>query len=37
MKIRINDQEADVTLENEKTLGEIITNMAQWLETCGTG
>jgi len=35
MKIRINDQEADVTLENEKTLGEIITNMAQWLEASG--
>jgi hypothetical protein len=35
MKIRINDQEADVTLENEKTLGEVITNMAQWFESSG--
>jgi len=35
MKIRINGQEADITLENEKTLGEIITNMIQWLESSG--
>jgi hypothetical protein len=35
MKIRINAQEADVTIENEKTLGEVISNMALWLESSG--
>jgi molybdopterin converting factor small subunit len=35
MQIRINDQTADVTLENEKTVGEIIANIEQWLAASG--
>ena len=35
MQIRINDRIADVTLENEKTVGEIIANIEQWLASGG--
>jgi hypothetical protein len=35
MQIRINDQTADITLENEKTAGEVIANIEQWLASGG--
>jgi hypothetical protein len=35
MQIRINDQDADITLENEKTVGEIVASVEQWLITAG--
>jgi hypothetical protein len=35
MQIRINNQAADITLENEKTTGEVIANIEQWLAASG--
>jgi hypothetical protein len=35
MLIRINDRPADITLENEKTAGEVIANIGQWLAESG--
>jgi hypothetical protein len=35
MQIRINNQAADITLENEKTAGEVIRNIEQWLASGG--
>jgi hypothetical protein len=35
MQIRINNQAADITLENEKTAGEVIANIEQWLAAAG--
>ncbi|TFG65288.1 MAG: hypothetical protein E4H36_00460 [Spirochaetales bacterium] len=35
MRILVNDREVDVTLEQEKTLGEVVVGMAGWLEDSG--
>ena len=33
MRIRINDQSIDFTLEDEKTLGEVVEGIEQWLNS----
>jgi len=35
MKIRINGQAADISLENEKTTGEVLASLDQWLVNLG--
>jgi hypothetical protein len=35
MEIRINGKKADITLENEKTIGEIMANLENWLASSG--
>ena len=35
MEIKINDQILDVSLDNEKTLGEVLSAMEQWLSNSG--
>ena len=35
MEIKINDKPADITLENEKTAGEVIEGLLKWLEGSG--
>lgn len=35
MEIRINGNTADITLDNEKTIGEIMAGMEQWLANSG--
>ena len=35
MEIKINDKALDVSLDNEKTIGEILTAMEQWLSNSG--
>ena len=35
MEIRINDKKLDFTIENEKTIGEILSGLDQWLRESG--
>ena len=35
MEIKINGKPADITLENEKTVGEVLSGVYQWLEGSG--
>jgi hypothetical protein len=35
MEIKINGKPADITLEHEKTIGEVIVNLDQWLNNSG--
>jgi hypothetical protein len=35
MEIRINGKKADITLENEKTIGEIMSSLDNWLASSG--
>jgi hypothetical protein len=35
MEIRVNEQKLEVSFENEKTVGEVLSGMEQWLENSG--
>jgi hypothetical protein len=35
MEIRINGKKADITLENEKTIGDVMANLETWLASSG--
>jgi len=35
MEIRINEEKLDVSLDNEKTIGEVLSGLEQWLDNSG--